>query len=106
MIRGMTTVLFAALVLTLAACSGGTRLDASSGEAMYESMTTIQEELPAGRRAEFDEALQIVMLSQVDFSELEGMENPEKAMAEKIRKAIHGKTASQIIAMPDKVNNR
>lgn len=106
MIRGMTTVLFAALVLTLAACSGGTRLDASSDEAMYESMTAIQEELPADRRAEFDEALQIVIASQVDFSELEGMENPEKAMEEKIRKAIHGKSADQIIAMADKVKNR
>ncbi|HLS05173.1 MAG TPA: DUF6694 family lipoprotein [Wenzhouxiangella sp.] len=106
MIRGTTTVLLAALFLALVACSGGTRLDASSDEAMYESMTAIQEELPADQRAEFDEALQIVIASQVDFSELEGMENPEKAIEEKIRKAIHGKSASQIIAMADKVKNR
>src|SRR5690625_7932124 len=69
MIRGTTTVLLAALFLALVACSGGTRLDASSDEAMYESMTAIQEELPADQRAEFDEALQIVIASQVDFSE-------------------------------------
>ncbi|HLS05687.1 MAG TPA: DUF6694 family lipoprotein [Wenzhouxiangella sp.] len=106
MIRHLSLVFLVALLVALTGCSDGTRLDASSEQAMQESITAIQGELPADKRAEFEEAVLIVMASQVDFSELEGMDNPEKAMEEKVRKAIHGKTASQIIAMAEKVKNR
>jgi hypothetical protein len=93
----------AALAL-LAGC-GQPKVDTSSDEKMKQSLAEVRESLPENRRAEFDAALQTLVLNQVDFSALFATgETPEaEAAAQDYKSAIQGKTAEEIIAAADRI---
>lgn len=96
-------ILSLALVL-VAGCSEPT-LDASSDETMKASSQKVRENLPESKRAEFDEALQILAFSQIDMKDLfaEGAAGAG-GLEGKMRGALDGKTADQVIAEAARIN--
>ncbi|MBN2834397.1 MAG: hypothetical protein JXR48_05465 [Candidatus Delongbacteria bacterium] len=82
----------------LVGCSKPT-VDASSDESMKTSIAKIRESLPAEKRIQFDEALQLMASSKIDLKSIftegtSGVGNLEG----KMKDAVHGKTGEQIIA--------
>ena len=86
------------LLLASAGCSKPT-IDASSDEAMKTSSQKVRESLPESKRAEFDEAIQLLAFSQIDMKDLisEGAIGAG-GIEGKMRSALNGKTADQVIA--------
>lgn len=98
--------LFAILLLVvLTSCSGPT-IDASSQIALEASLERIAQSLSIEKRAEFGEAFGIVTmhalgLEQITYDRQSSL-NPYE-LEEKMREAIHGKTARQIMAEARKI---
>jgi len=89
-------LLFVAIFLV--GCSKPT-VDASSDESMKTSIAKVRESLPAEKRTQFDEALQLMAFSKIDLKSIftegaAGVGNLEG----KMKDAVHGKTGEQIIA--------
>lgn len=89
-------LLFVAIFLV--GCSKPT-VDASSDESMKASIAKVRESLPAEKRIQFDEALQLMAFSKINLKSIftegsAGVGNLEG----KMKDAVHGKTGEQIIA--------
>ena len=74
-------------------------IDTTSDESMKKSSQVVRESLPENEREEFDEALQLLVFSQIDLKDLFvedvlGSGNLES----KIKGSLHGKTALQVIS--------
>jgi PBP1b-binding outer membrane lipoprotein LpoB len=98
MMRIVPYLMLAIVVVALSGCSDPT-IDASSDESMKQSVQKVRESLPESKRAEFDEAMQVLAFSQVDMKELfaegaAGVGNLEG----KVRQSLDGKTGEQVIA--------
>lgn len=90
---------FLTLALALVAGCSEPTIDTSSDDAMKVSSQKVRESLPESKRAEFDEALQILAFSQIDMKDLfaEGAIGAG-GLEGKMRSALDGKTADQVIA--------
>ncbi|SMM99111.1 Possible lipoprotein [uncultured Candidatus Thioglobus sp.] len=93
----LLTSLFLVTVL-LIGCSEPT-VDATTDETMKTSIANVRETLSESKRAEYDEAVQLLVLSQISLKSLfaEGVAGMGNVKS-KMKDAIHGKTAKQIIA--------
>jgi len=101
--RTQSIILALGLTLLLTACAKP-RVDTSSDEAMKRSIKAVRESLPENERAKFDESLQIVALSQVDFSTLIATGSSGVNLTEaKVKEVLAGKTAEEIIASADRI---
>src|SRR5690606_21941344 len=89
--------MIAALIFVMDGCSDP-KLDASTDEAMKASSQKVRESLPESKRAEFDEALQVLAFSQIDMRDLfaEGAAGAGN-LESKMRSALDGKTAEEVI---------
>lgn len=98
-----SNLLLAVTLAAVAGCSEPT-IDASTKEAIESSSQRVRDSLPETQQAEFDEALKILAFSEVDVNDLlaEGAVG-SSALEEKMRTALDGKTASEIIAEADKI---
>lgn len=85
-----------AILITFFLLGCAPRIDASSKESLKGSIERVREQLPEGERSEFDKALLKLSLSQIDLG-LIFSDNSER-VGDKLKKAVHGKTAKQIIA--------
>lgn len=82
-----------AMTLFLTAC-GAPTIDASSEQAMQESMEEITKDMTEAEKTEFGMAIMSVSMKVA----MSNMGNPEKA-EEAVQEALDGKTAEEIIAM-------
>lgn len=95
--------MIAALAFFMAGCSDP-KIDASTDEAMKASSQKVRESLPDSKRAEFDEALQVLAFSQIDMKDLftEGATGAG-SLESKMRSALDGKTAEEVIAEAERI---
>lgn len=96
-------VMLAALASIMVGCSEP-KIDASSDEAMKSSSQKVRESLPESKRADFDEALQVLAFHQIDMKALftegaAGVGNLES----KMRSALNGKTADEVIGEANRI---
>ncbi|WP_223579720.1 DUF6694 family lipoprotein [Kangiella taiwanensis] len=82
-----------AMTLLLTAC-GAPTIDASSEQAMQESMEEITKDMTEAEKTEFGMAIMAVSMKVA----MSNMGNPEKA-EEAVQDALDGKTAEEIIEM-------
>lgn len=87
----------------LAGCSDP-KIDASSNEAMKASVEKVRKSIPEAKRKEFDEAMRVLVVSQIDMKDLfaagaAGVGNLEG----KLRQSVDGKTGDQVIAEAERV---
>lgn len=90
--------LLAVMLIILSGCSKPA-INASSEDSMKKSIEKMRESLPESKRAEFDEALQVLAFSKVELKDLvaEGTAGIG-SVGDKVRQTLDGKTAEQIIA--------
>lgn len=99
---------YALLMLVLAAmaitgCSDPT-IDASSEAKMKESVAKVRESLPEAKRSDFDQAVQLIAFSQVDMKSLFANGGADAGdMEGKMRDALNGKTAEQVLAQAEQI---
>lgn len=84
------------LAISVAGCSKPT-IDASSDEAMKESVQKVRESLPESKRTEFDEAIQVLAFSQIDLATIMAGGASSASIEAKLKGALGGKTAEEII---------
>lgn len=95
--------MFAALAVIMAGCTDPS-IDSSTEETLRVSSEKVRESLPESKRAEFDEALQILAFSEIDFKELFGVGGAGVDSIEgKMRNALDGKTADEVIVEASKI---
>jgi hypothetical protein len=87
----------------LASCSEPT-VDATTDESMKISVAKVRESLPAGKRADFDEAIQLLAFSSFNLKSLfsEGAASVGNLKG-KMKDNVHGKTGYQIIAEANQI---
>lgn len=91
------------IVVLLMGCSKQT-VDATTDESMKSSIEKVREGLPTSKRAEFDEAIQLLAFSQISLKSLfaEGATGAGNIKG-KMKDAVHGKTGNQIIAEANQI---
>lgn len=97
-------MLGAVIVLTILAGCSDPKIDASSDEAMKASVGKVRESLPQEKRKEFDEAVQVLALSNLNMKDLlaDGASSAGTVKG-KVRKSLDGKTGQQVIAEAERV---
>lgn len=91
------------VAMVAAGCSDPT-IDASSDAKMKESVTKVRESLPEGRRSDFDQAVQLIAFSQVNMKSLFANGSADAGdMEGKMREALNGKTAEQVLAQAEQI---
>ncbi|MCK5919369.1 MULTISPECIES: DUF6694 family lipoprotein [Alcanivorax] len=99
---------YALLMLVLATmaitgCSDPT-IDASSEAKMKESVAKVRESLPEAKRTDFDKAVQLIAFSQIDMKSLFANGGAGAGdMEGKMRGALNGKTAEQVLAQAEQI---
>lgn len=89
--------------LLLAACTKPS-IDTSSDEAMKASVAKVRESLPESKRAEFDQALQVLAFNQLDFASLfkDGMTGTSTTL-DNVKSTLNGRTGEQVIDEAGKI---
>jgi PBP1b-binding outer membrane lipoprotein LpoB len=104
----MKARMIVALLLTVAVvgCSKPT-IDATTDATMQESVKKVRESLPEADREKFDNAMQRVAFSKIDFGKMftEG-EKAAYSVVSDMKKAVHGKTGPGIIAMAGEIERK
>lgn len=91
------------LMLALYGCADP-KVDTSSDEKMKTSIEKVRQSLPQEKRADFDRALQLLALNQIDLSNLFATGSTGADLtAAKMKDAINGKTGPEIIAEAQKI---
>jgi hypothetical protein len=97
-VNRLIPAILAAFVLAASGCSAPT-IDTSSDEAMKASAQKVRESLPEDRRAEFDEAVQLLVFSQIGMAEvLAGGALGAASVESRMKSSLDGKTAEEVIA--------
>lgn len=95
----LVTMLIATSVLLFGCAGSAPKIDASSDETLRTSIAEVRASLPENQRTEFDDAIQVVMLSEIDLMKLFAAGSSGSAILEaKAKEAVHGKTGAEIIA--------
>ena len=90
-------------VMAISGCSDPT-IDASSEAKMKESVAKVRESLPEAKRADFDQAVQLIAFSQIDMKSLFANGDADAGdMEGKMRDALNGKTAAQVLAQAEEI---
>ena len=90
-------------VMAVTGCSDPT-IDASSEAKMKESVAKVRESLPEAKRSDFDQAVQLIAFSQIDMKSLFANGGADAGDVEgKMREALNGKTAEQVLAQAEKI---
>ncbi len=90
--------LMAAIVTVFLAGCGEPKLDGSSEEALKASVENLSAKLDPTKRAEFEEAMQVVAFSQMNLGAiLKGEQSPD-SVAHKMFGELDGRTADEVIA--------
>lgn len=98
-------ILLLVLSLIVSACFSEPKIDASSDEKMQKSIAAVMKDLNETQQKDFEDALQIIMLSNVDSLKDLAMIGQNEAVSKGIFQAkIDGKTATEIIQMAQKIN--
>jgi hypothetical protein len=94
---------FLIILLSLAGCSEPT-VDATTDESMKASIAKVRAALPESKKAEYDEAIQLMAFSQINLKSLfsEGAAGSGN-LEGKVKDAVHGKTGNQIIAEANQI---
>lgn len=81
------------------------KIDASTEEAMQSSIAKVRESLPEDQRGEFDKAIQTVVLSNLNMSDLmhASSENGKEEISKKMREPLSGKTGAEVISYAQSV---
>ncbi|MCC5794012.1 MAG: hypothetical protein JJT85_04660 [Chromatiales bacterium] len=89
-------IAFGALII--AGCSEPV-VDAATESSTQRTLADVRASLPDDQRQEFDDAVQLLMVSQIDVAELlvSGADETDSIEA-RMRAVIHGKTANEIIS--------
>jgi hypothetical protein len=95
--RGALCVGLVTLAIALTGC-GSPKVDGSSEDAYKKSIAAVRESLDEGERKQFDEALQLLMMSRIDFSAMMSGAVTAETMASDMMLAMNGKTAQELIA--------
>ncbi len=95
-------ILMLFLFLSFLQC-GSPKIDSSTEESTEKSIQKIRESLPENKRSEFDEALQTLLFGQIDLADIMAENSDPKDLQDKFKKAIHGKTADEIISESNRV---
>lgn len=91
------------LCLLLTGC-GKPKIDTSTDDSMKASIEKVKASLPEDKKAEFEEALKIVVFSNLDLSDLFQQSQLDTGATERsMKEALHGKTGLEIIAMAEDV---
>lgn len=97
------TVLFLAVVLAVSGCSEPT-IDASDKKSLKSSVENVRNSLPDSRKDEFDNAFQLLAMSQIDFADLMAEGQTDSGLLEqRMRDSVHGKTAEEVISEADRI---
>ncbi|NQZ57867.1 MAG: hypothetical protein HRT88_10445 [Lentisphaeraceae bacterium] len=92
----MKKLMMSLLVLLLMAGGGDKKIDASTDEAMTQSIEEIKESLSGEKKKEFSEAVKLVALSGIGNLFAAAM-NPD-GVQDKLKEKLQGKTADEVIA--------
>lgn len=100
----MTAIALSIGLLVLAGC-GEPTIDASTEAAMNASIAKVREALPEARRAEFDDAMQVLAFRQLGSADDPATQGAAAVGAgnleARLRHALDGKTGEQIIRAAD-----
>ncbi|MFH2349653.1 DUF6694 family lipoprotein [Enterobacter hormaechei] len=92
-----------ALSLLLSACDKP-KIDTSSDQSTKESIQKVRESLPDDKKSQFDEAVKVVALSQIDMRELMKAGASSGDVYEgKIKTALEGKTGEEVITYAETI---
>ena len=88
-----------AFLLVLWSACGSPSIDASSDESLERSLAAVRDDLDAEKEAEFEDALEVLVFSEIDLEDMlaDGVAGSHRAEA-RIREVLDGKTADQVIA--------
>ena len=85
-------------LIIVAACTEPT-VDTHSDESIKQSVSDVREALPEAKRSDFDEAIQILLFSELDLSSIFGGDAVDESDIDKMmRQSLDGKTGEQIIS--------
>lgn len=93
--RGALCAGLVTLAMALTGC-GSPKIDGSSEDAYKKSLAEIRESLDEDERKQFDEALQLLMMSKIDFSAMMSGTATAETMASDMMLAMNGKTAQEL----------
>ncbi len=93
------------LVTLLIGCEEKVRaIDTSTDESMERTTNQIRESLTSNRLEEFDEALEILALSQINLEGVfSGAFADPTVVERRVKEMLHGRTADEIIAEADRI---
>lgn len=102
-VKTLLLLLLSVTLITLSGCSDP-KIDTSSDESMKASIEKVRQSLPQEKKKVFDEAIQVLAMSQLNLKDLftqgaAGVSNTEIKMKE----SISGKTGSEVIAEAERV---
>ncbi len=102
--RNLKCSVFVVTALVLLGGCGGPTIDASSDEALKQSIENVRQALSDSERAKFDEAISILALSQIDMKTLlaDGVLG-SGSLEGKVRQSLDGKTGEQVIAEAERI---
>ncbi|WP_312686461.1 DUF6694 family lipoprotein [Kosakonia sp.] len=91
--------------LILSGCDSQPTIDTSSEASMKTSIQKVRESLPEAKRAAYDDALQVIVLSRLNLKDLmqAGANQNTAQLEEKMKGDLTGKTGEEIIAYADKI---
>ncbi|MTD40480.1 hypothetical protein GIX45_18010 [Erwinia sp. CPCC 100877] len=92
------------LALLLTGCDKPT-IDTTSDESMKASIAKVRESLPEDKRAEFDNAINVVAFNKVDWADImkNGLDGNKEDFDKKMREPFAGKTGEEIISYAKQV---
>ena len=101
--RLLAAILGSTLLLGLAGCDGEPTIDATSEETLKTSVDAIAKGITDEKKREkFEASVMSIALAEAFGS----MEKDEKEIEANMKKALHGKTADQIIADAEKLGEK
>jgi len=100
-------LLFSSLFLIVWSCSGEPKIDTSTEENMKSSIERVRQSLPEEQRSQFDEAIQILAFSEIEFKDIlsKGVTGVG-TMEAKMKEAINGKTGREVITAAEEVKRK
>ncbi len=100
----MTRIAKLGLLVMVGLTGCAAKIDGSSDETMKNSVSKVRLSLSEKKREEFDKALMVVGIGQISFADLFAADKTDTPpLVESLRKALHGKTADQVIAEANRI---
>lgn len=83
---------------------GKPKIDTTTDETMKTSIQKVKESLKADQQKEFEEAIKLIMFSQIDMraifaNAMAGKQMDQEKLQNDMKKSLHGKTGLEVIAL-------